>query len=56
MPRILRDIGDFTPLGAAVQALQSSMQESFPSARALLVLVAYAALFWILAVRLFKWE
>jgi ABC-2 type transport system permease protein len=56
MPALLRNISGFTLLGAAVQALQSSMQGSFPSARALLVLAVYAAAFWLLAVKLFKWE
>ena len=56
MPVLLRDVSDFTPLGAAVQALQNSMEGSFPSARALLVLVAYAVVFGIAAVRLFRWE
>ena len=56
MPVILRDIGRFTPLGAAVQALQASMQGSFPAGRALAVLVVYAAIFGVAAVRLFRWE
>jgi len=56
MPAVLRGISDFTPLGAAVQALQSAMQGSFPPARPLLVLVAYAAAFAVAAVKLFKWE
>jgi ABC-2 type transport system permease protein len=56
MPAVLRDIGDWTPLGAAVQALQSSMQGSFPSAQSLLVMAAYALLFGFLAVHYFRWE
>jgi ABC-2 type transport system permease protein len=56
MPAVLRDIGDWTPLGAAVQALQSSMQGTFPSAQPLLVMAAYALLFGFLAVRYFRWE
>jgi ABC-2 type transport system permease protein len=56
MPSVLRDIGDWTPLGAAVQAMQSSMQGAFPSAQSLLVMLAYALLFGFLAVRYFRWE
>ena len=56
MTPVLRDIGDWTPLGAAVQALQSSMQGAFPSAKSLLVMAAYALVFGFLAVRYFRWE
>jgi ABC-2 type transport system permease protein len=56
MPAVLRHISDITPLGASVQALQSAMQGPFPSASSLLVLVAYATVFSVLAVRSFKWE
>jgi len=56
MTPVLRDISNWTPLGAAVQALQTSMLGGFPSAQSLLVLVAYAAIFGYLAVRYFRWE
>ena len=56
MPPVLRDISDYTPLGAAVQALQASYQGSFPPARTLLVLAGYAAAFCFLAVTRFSWE
>jgi ABC-2 type transport system permease protein len=56
MPAVLHDISNFTPLGAAVQAVQSSMQGSFPGARPLLVLVAFAAVFGYAAIRYFRWE
>jgi ABC-2 type transport system permease protein len=56
MPASLRDISDYTPLGASVQALQSAMQGPFPPASSLLVLAGYALLFGVLAVRSFKWE
>jgi ABC-2 type transport system permease protein len=56
MAPVLRDIGDWTPLGAAVQALQNSMQGTFPSAQSLLVMTAYAVVFGFLAVRCFRWE
>jgi ABC-2 type transport system permease protein len=56
MTPILRDVGDWTPLGAAVQAMRTSMQGGFPSAQSLLVMAAYAVVFGYLAVRYFRWE
>ena len=56
MPVVLRDISNYTPLGAAVQAIQDSMQTGFPPAAPLLVLAAYALVFSFLARRFFRWE
>lgn len=56
MPAGLRDVSDFTPLGAAVSALQDSIAGSFPTAKALLVMAGYAVAFGYLAVRWFSWE
>ena len=56
MPHLLYDISNFTPLGAAVQAIQASMQTGFPPIAPLLVLAAYGAVFGYLASRFFKWE
>ena len=42
MPPVLLDISNYTPLGAAVQAIQASMQTGFPPAAPLLVLAGYA--------------
>ena len=56
MPPVLLDISNYTPLGAAVQAMQASMQTGFPPAAPLLVLAAYAAVFGYLARRFFRWE
>jgi len=56
MAPALQHIGSFTPLGAAVQAMEASMQGSFPSARPLLVMAAYAVVSGFAAVRLFRWE
>jgi ABC-2 type transport system permease protein len=56
MAPILRDISDWTPLGAAVRSLQNSMQGAFPSVQSLLVLVGWAAVFGKEDVRFFRWE
>jgi len=56
MPAGLRVLSDASPLGAAVQALQDSVQGQFPPAVPLLVLAAYAAAFGYLAKRFFRWE
>lgn len=56
MPGVLQNISNYTPLGAAVEAIQDSMQTGFPPAVPLLVLVAYALVFGSLARRFFRWE
>jgi ABC-2 type transport system permease protein len=56
MPPILLDISNFSPFGAAVQAMQNSMLSGFPPVRPLLVLVCYGVLFSFLARRYFQWE
>jgi ABC-2 type transport system permease protein len=56
MPRILRDISVWTPLGAAVSGIQNAMQGYFPSTQSLICLVGYTLVFGYLAVRYFRWE
>ena len=56
MPAVLRDISDYIPLGAAVEAIQDSIRGPFPPAAPLLVLTGWAVLFSILAARFFRWE
>ena len=56
MPGALQALSDISPLGAAVEAIQDSMQGQFPPAMPLLVLAAYAVVFGFLARRLFRWE
>jgi ABC-2 type transport system permease protein len=56
MPTVLLDISNYTPLGAAVQAIQYSMLQGFPPVAPLLVLAAYAVVFGFLAKRFFRWE
>lgn len=56
MAPVLRTISDYSPLGAAVAALQSAWEGTFPGGRPLLLLGAYALLAAIGAVRTFRWE
>ena len=56
MSAMLRRAGDYTPLGAAVEAMQHSMAGQWPPAAALGVLAGYAVGFGLLATRFFRWE
>ena len=56
MPASLRQVSDFTPLGAAVQALQDSMRGTWPHLSALAVLAGYAVVFTVAAARFFRWD
>ncbi len=56
MPAFIQDISNYTPLGAAVQAIGVSWVGQFPPAQPLLVLAAYALVFGFLAKRFFRWE
>lgn len=56
MPGWIQGISHYTPLGAAVQAIQYSMTQGFPPAAPLLVLAAYALIFGYLAKRFFQWQ
>jgi ABC-2 type transport system permease protein len=56
MPPVLLDISNYTPLGAAVEAMQDSMLGGSLPAAPLLVLAAYAVVFGFLARRFFRWE
>jgi ABC-2 type transport system permease protein len=56
MPRVLRDISNWTPLGASVSGIQNAMQGHFPTTQSLVCLVIYTLVFGYLAVRYFRWE
>lgn len=56
MPETLRRISDFTPLGAASQALQDAWAGDFPSPLHLVVLAGYLLAGAFLAARLFRWS
>jgi ABC-2 type transport system permease protein len=56
MPAGLREAGDYTPLGAAVQALQDAAAGGWPGGRQVLVLLAYTVVCAAAATRLFRWQ
>ncbi len=56
MPEPLREVSNFTPLGAAVQAIQTALLNGFPPISPLLVLPACAVIFGAMAVLFFRWE
>ena len=56
MPDVLLTISNYTPLGAAVEAIQDSMLQGFPPTAPLLILAGYALVFGFLARRFFRWE
>lgn len=53
---MLQHIGNYTPLDGAVQAMDAAMRGTFPPTRPLLVMAAYAVVFGLAAVKLFRWE
>ena len=56
MPDGLRTVSDFTPLGAAVQAIHDSWFEATVSSQHFLVMAAYALVLGFIAMRVFRWD
>jgi ABC-2 type transport system permease protein len=56
MPDGLRTLSDFTPLGAAVQAMNDSWIEGTVGLQPLLVMAAYALVVGFIAMRVFRWD
>jgi ABC-2 type transport system permease protein len=56
MPSLLRHISEFTPLGAAVQALGETTSGAWPHPLLITVLAAWAVAGSVAAARLFRWE
>lgn len=56
MPGALQHIATYTPVGAAVQAIQDSIRGTFPPARPLAVMAAWALVFAPVSRRFFRWE
>lgn len=56
MPSVLRHIGDYTPLGAALKALRDAWLGMEPRPLHLAIMAAYAVVAGTAAARLFRWE
>ena len=56
MAGTLRDVSEYTPLGATVQALQDAAGGAWPHPLHLAVMAAYAVVFGLVAVRTFRWQ
>jgi ABC-2 type transport system permease protein len=56
MPAVLRDISDFTPLGAGGQAIGSAAAGHWAPWWYFAVLAGYVVVCGALAIRLFRWE
>lgn len=56
MPATLQRIGEFTPLGAAVEVMQAGSEGQWPQLLHVVVLLGYAAVAWITAARVFRWS
>ncbi len=56
MPEVVRQIGGYTPLGAAVHAIQDSMVGRWPHPVELGVLAGYAVVFGVASARFFRWD
>ena len=56
MSAVMRQIGDFTPLGAALHAVRDSWMGVDPRPEYLGIMAAYAVIAGALAARFFRWE
>ncbi len=56
MPATLREISDYMPLGAGVQAMQDAIAGTWPHPLHLAVLAAYIVVFGIIASKVFRWQ
>jgi ABC-2 type transport system permease protein len=56
MGATLRSVSQYTPLGAAVPAIQNAITGHWPGTTHLIVLVAYTVVLCRISVRLFRWE
>ena len=56
MPDVVRHISDFTPLGAAVQALQDGSAGAWPQPLHVAVMAGYVLVFGLIAARAFRWQ
>ena len=52
----IRTIADFTPIGAAAEAMTDAWLSGWPSTQHVLVLAVWAVVTPVAATRLFRWE
>lgn len=55
-PQVLRNVGDVTPLGAAVQAVRDTWGGEPPQLVHVVTMVAYVLVAGLVAARTFRWE
>ncbi|MEN3361719.1 MAG: type transport system permease protein [Mycobacteriales bacterium] len=56
LPPVLRDISDFTPLGAALQSFRDTWHGDLPRPLHLVTMAGYAVVAGVVAARFFRWE
>jgi len=56
MPAVLREIGDYSPLGATLKTMRDAWTGTEPRAAQLAIMAAYAVVAGLAATRLFRWE
>lgn len=56
MPAVLRDIGDYTPLGATLKTMRDAWMGAEPRLAQLAIMAGYAVVAGLAAARFFRWE
>jgi ABC-2 type transport system permease protein len=56
MPAVLRNIGDYSPLGATMKTMRDAWMGTEPRFAQLAIMAAYAVVAGLAATRLFRWE
>jgi ABC-2 type transport system permease protein len=56
MPAVLRDIGDYSPLGATLKTMRDSWTGSEPRVAQLAIMAGYAVVAGAAATKLFRWD
>lgn len=56
MPAVLREIGDYSPLGATLKTMRDAWTGSEPRVAQLAIMAGYAVVAGVAATKLFRWE
>jgi ABC-2 type transport system permease protein len=56
MPKVMREIGDFSPLGATLKTMRDAWMGTDPRPAQLAIMAAYAVVAGVAAAKLFRWE